>query len=132
MENSKVVGLLYVILIAIIGIGGTGFFWYYANEVSDFPEAPLIPIQQSNSLTTSSAESGRVLGQFVENPLLPSEVLGLFKEYCQRPASVNELDTWSGKSEQDLLIALDSSQTTYGRLNGPYVDECFGEVVLSQ
>lgn len=99
--------IFYIIIIVAVGIGGSGFLWYYAAEVNHL-SAALPSAGQAPIVLGTSTDRGEVVD--TAQYMLPSQVDALFLRYCQRPATLDELDQWSRSSIDSLAIRLRSSK----------------------
>ena len=121
MDKPNFQGVLYLFLIAVVGLGASVFSWTYLGTIQKQPQPVQIAYRQplvlgaymEKQLPTEEPLAGQYKSDNLnENSVIeamsPSEVNGLFQENCQRSAAIKELDQWYNKNSAELLSVISS------------------------
>ncbi|MDD5040196.1 MAG: hypothetical protein PHY34_03520 [Patescibacteria group bacterium] len=112
---------IYIAIIALVGISGSGFLWYYTQQLHPISSGAFITRPQSQQIL--GVETGTNSG----GPVVLStgdEVTSLFLEYCLRAPTAEELTQWTGEDIAALREHLQFIQVVTERFNKRYVSGC--------
>ena len=117
MNRTHISEIVVLILIALIGLGGGSFLWYYTSVVQSQTEIDqgVSSLRQPKVLGATSEEiritekpliadsiKKAITSVITSYSMLPTHINKLYLVLCQRDASLKELDQWVGYSSQSL------------------------------
>ena len=118
--------VIYIAIIALVGVSGSSFLWYYTQQLDPVSSSAIVMKQQSQQIL--GVETGTNSG----DPVVLStseDVIFLFQEYCVRPPTADELKQWIGEDSAVLREHLEYIQIVTERFHKRYVSGCVGSPV---